>query len=222
MKITILLITILCQVSQLFAQISITGKINFGISRITPLSDPISANYTTSFAPSFSIGIHSAVTLKKNVLSIELLANRVNGKYKYFWEGIDADNLPFELTGIYKSHITYLSIPLSYELVSNKVNIQMGVQPSFGISKFENNEITGILEGKPFFYQAQGKMYIKNFEIGPRIGCSYHLNENLWLEVSAYYGLKAFKQNSLAAPKIFQSLIGLRYNLMQNNTGTNN
>lgn len=201
-----------------FSQREFGVKVSGGLSKITSSMELMNTTPSTPFVPSGQAGLYYHLSLsKKSSLGAELLFSQIAGKENYKWDFKDLGDYYGEGT-LYCTigrHISYFSLPVYYGLTYNKLTFNGGFQVSHALSsRYDQNKVFYIHNGvKENVDNPQtSKLYVRDYDFGPRVGIVYQLSDKLSIEGTYYYSLTDISYPKLAeaAWKIEQITLGLR------------
>ena len=201
-----------------FGQHNFGLKLNGGLSRISNSVTPINSTMTVKFAPSFNSGLFYYLQLtNKYFLNTELLFTQIGGKEKLEFNLIDIDgNTAGNGIGNINKSISYISLPVYFGLKYNKFIINIGFKLSFKLAGSEKANGQATYNGKTDTWDSQYEyLDIDTYDIGPRVGLIYNLNNKCDFEVTYYYGVNnLLEKNDLNRTwRVQQAVIGIRYAL---------
>lgn len=197
-------------------QIHYGVKLGFGTSRI---QNDFGRNYFDSYKNSFALsgqfGVYCLVPMTEKLkLSSELLFIPIRGKETLNYQAGE-NNMLYDLKTSTKTTLSLLSMPVyaSYNLWGN-THLLAGVQPSFVLSEKAKIHDTSSAANESFDYKYEhDDLYLHSFDISPRLGLAYVLNDAVALECSYYHSLASLSKAKDREYKIQQFTMGIRYSL---------
>lgn len=203
--------------------IIIGGTGNLGLSKVTS-NLPISGDYNVKYTLSGNLGLFLEKKIgQKSTLGIEALWIQVEGKEITNNKELTVFNgQELEVVGVvsdkYKLHSSYLGIPIYYRHEIGKLGIKGGFQPMIFLFSSSSYEANGVINGEAYEVESKFKdIRFDQFDIGPKVGIDYKLNDNFRLRADFYYGL-----NDITSDEYYwerrnrQISVGIQYNFDNN------
>lgn len=240
-KIFTILTLILAFLSNTYSQNTFGIKANIGLSSVSSkyYSGYSDINLKDKYLPSGQLGIYYQIKINNNYsLGTELIFQQIEGEQesKYFQETNNNGSLISELRTIsnFKQHISYIGIPVYFEMTINKLNLNFGVQANYVLASNGKTVIKGYNSNFPDLYNnlldsdnepdvvyinTQNNLNITNFDYGLRIGITSNITQKLSFEANYYFGLNnIIKDNpDFEEWKIRQMTVGIRYAIFSTN-----
>jgi len=199
----------------IFGQHNVGFKLNGGCSKINEkINSSYNYNFTYYFMPSFQGGFFYNYNFKKSLIGAELLFVQIQGKNYIEFPYMDQNGNP---TGNSKNtvwqNISYLGIPVYYGINFKKININLGVQLNLLLTSSGHSESKGIYLGDSLNFKTTAKkLYMNQYDFGPRAAILFKVSKRFSFEGNYYYGLSnIYKDASFAMWRVQQITVGLRY-----------
>lgn len=240
-KIFTLLSLILAFLSNAYSQNTFGIKANIGLSSVSSkyYSGYSDINLKDKYSASGQLGIYYQIKINNNYsFGTELIFLQIEGEQetKIFRETNNNGSLISELRTIsnFKQHISYIGIPVYFEMTINKLNLNLGVQANYVLDSNGKTVFKGFNSNLPDLYinpmdfdneadivstTTLNNLNIKNFDYGLRIGLTSNITQKLSFEANYYFGLSnIIKDNSYFEEwKIRQMTVGIRYSIFSTN-----
>lgn len=175
-------------------KIGVTG--NIGLSKASTGGYYSLLGIEREFALSGNIGLFAEKKIgSKSSLGAELLWVQLEAKENIKTRDlVQYNGSDYETVGTYsskwKTHLSYLAMPLYYRMNFGKFGIKGGVQSMLFLFGKMNLEHTGIRNDEPYHEELSFKnIDFRRFDFGPKIGIDYQLNSKFRLRADYYQGI---------------------------------
>ena len=216
MKINFLIIAFFFIESLVLGQTNYGIKFNLGLSKISLKNEPSEFNSKTHFTPSGQVGMFYLIPIKNiSSIGLEAVISQIEGKEI-------SHPLFLSPNGTYSSyssieiytHITYLCLPVYYEIKLHDLSLNAGMQVAFCLLSSEKIKGKVIIEGEEDSWKkTYENIGIDKFDIGFRLGLAYEISKKISIDGEYYYGINNINgSNSSYKSKIQQISTGIRYN----------
>ncbi len=220
-RLSILLsLSLLCNLGSAQHQFGLKAAI--GVSTITSNST-FATSHESFLAPSGELGIFESFEFSpKSFAGIELYVSQISGTEALRIEVADENGNTEEGFANVKRGITYLTLPVYFGFRIKKFTINAGVQASLALNSWAvGNSVAFQNSSQQVQFtmnRGRSELHIDAFDIGPRIGFQFKLNDKISFDTNYYYGL-----NNIAGPNSFpgfelrvrQATVGMRYTLVK-------
>jgi len=192
----------------------IGGTGNIGISKVT-LNIQFARDYRAKYAFSGNFGmfIENKINYRSSI-GIEALWVQIEGKeakesYNYIFQNMKFNGVSSRK---FRLHSSYIGMPVYYRLKIKKIGIKAGVQPMLFLFAHSNEKISGEVNDEPTVAEIEVKnLKFNHFDIGPKVGIDYKLNDRLLLRADCYYGLRDVSSPDYRWLRNRQYNLGLQY-----------
>jgi len=216
MKNIILITALLLLESIALAQANYGIRFNLGCSKISLENERFELNSETHFAPSGQVGIFYLIPIKGiSTIGLEMVISQIDGKEisHPLFTGPNKTYSSYSNIETY-THITYLCLPIYYEINLNSLSLNAGMQVAYCLLSKEKVKGTVIIEGdEDSWEKTTSNIGIDRFDAGFRLGLAYKISSKISIEGEYYYGINNINSsNSSYKSKIQQISTGIRYN----------